>query len=1082
MKLTELKLTRLPGLEGSFTIRPAAGVNLVVGPNGSGKSSLARAFQRLLWPASGSARPSEVSARLEIDGAPLEVARLNDEPPVWTRDGRPCPPPRLPAGHLAACYRLGLLDLNRAGAGQDEEALAREILTRMAGGFDLPGLAERLFPVAVRAGGNERRELAAARAETRELQRQQRHLADRRDRLAELEDRVQTARRAQTRQAQYERLRRLRELQARQVADEAALAELPAALDRLRPEDPARLKQLLERRDQAAAQIARLEHALAAGEQEAARLAFPADLAADPLIDELEARLGDLRSRHEEAERLLREAGPEDGDDEVEAPLDADLYARFRQLHVQRDRTEAQLQFLRARLEANATVRRPSPVPGRILTVLGGALLATSLLGPPSYRPTLLSLGFVLLAAGLFLTGRATAASRSDDPGAEAQRAEAESQLQSIDAQLHELAVGHGLDLEEPNLLYTLKELGLAQERRAQAQQRRRQAETATKARDELLERFNDELVRLEVDRCADPAQATARVGALKDRRAALCALADAARRDRESLRAARGQAEQIEQDLQSLLRRLDLPGSTDPVSDLAALAQQQPRWQLLVRARDDRRAELLRLQTEAQSEPDLIEADRQEPWTAVELEQRAAQEAELAAGLDALMLEIGEIHGLVRAARAGTTLAAALERQETCRRELEARRQEARESALGRWLLEDVRSQNESQAQPEVWKAAAELFGRFTRNEWELLLRDAEPGERFAARAVDTGAVRSLGELSDGTRAQLLLAVRLGFVQTQEEGAHPPLFVDEALTASDPARFAAVAAALAELARSQRRQVFYLTADPADGSRFDAALAERGLPGTHRIDLARVRALAGAAEPRAVTELGLEPTPAPDGSDLTAYVARLAVPRLDPWQPPEAVHLAYLSRDVEPELRTLHRLVSAGADTVGRWRKARAALRAAGALDAAADTELAWRALVLEAFLDGWRLGRARPITREDLEDSGAVTGTMLPAVWDECLAQRRDGARLIAAARQRAVARFKTAQIDSLESYFEQEGLLAAGTPLDADRLVLHAVQVLADRMGEGRIEEVRYWIGRLLRAVAGRREESAEAGGSD
>lgn len=1082
MRLRELKLLRLPGIERPFAIRPGGGVNLVLGPNGSGKSSLARAFQRLLWPDAGSARPSEVHAALEIDGAAYTAQRQNDEAVVWMRDGAESPAPALPPAHLAACYRLGLLDLNRPAAGQDDEALGREILTRMAGGFDLTGLTEQLFPYSQRAGLKERGDLTRARGRTQEIQRRQWALARDRDRLGELEAEVEAAQLARTRQAQFERLRNIRRLRTELDAHEAGLAELPAALANLRPDDPDLLETLLERRRQSAAQIEALERTLAESRDRSGQIAFPDGVDADLLIGELDARLGDLRSRHEEAERLERELGAGSDPEENGGPeIDADLYQRFRRLHIERDRADAQVGYLRALHEANARKRPPSRLPGWLVTLSGILVLINATLGPTGLHPALAVVGGLLLVAGLLLVTRLFPFSRprQEDPEQELQAAEAG--LRSLDQELQQLAGEHGLELDAPELLYTLKELSLAQDRRAELQRRQADLRTARQARDEALGRINRDLERLGSGACIDPAGASARVGVLKDRRTELRTLAEGERRDRDALDTARRQAENSERDLQSLLQRLGLAQADDPSSGLAALTLQQPRWQSLYTDSETARAELRRLESEAQAEPDLIDAPSAAAWTDEQLAAQARKESERAALLDELNQEIGSIRGRVGAARAGTELTAALAEEEACRRNLEAARDGARETALGRWLLNEVREQNETQAQPAVWKAAVEHFRRFTRNEWELLIQESDAGGRFAARSVGPGTVHTLDQLSDGTRAQLLLAVRLGFLQEQESDARPPLFVDEALTASDPARFAAIAAALAELSGAQGRQVFYLTADPADVDRFGAVLAERGLPPAERIDLAEVRSLAAAADPSAVTRRSLDPVPSPAGLDLAAYVRRLAVPRIDPWRPASAAHLAYLTRDEGGELETLRGLLEAGADTVGRWQKARTDLETAGVALPGGNEELAWRALVLEAFLDGWRIGRARPLTREDLEDSGAVSERMLPNVWSECLNQECDGARLIAAVRDRAVARFGTRQIDELEIYLEGERLLASGETLPREQLVLHAIQFLGDRLGEGRTGEVRYWIGRLLGAVQPHGEESAEESGS-
>ena len=77
-------------------------------------------------------------------------------------------------------------------------------------------------------------------------------------------------------------------------------------------------------------------------------------------------------------------------------------------------------------------------------------------------------------------------------------------------------------------------------------------------------------------------------------------------------------------------------------------------------------------------------------------------------------------------------------------------------------------------------------------------------------------------------------------------EGAN----LDEALTASDPARFDAIAGSLGRLAAETGRQVFYLTSNPADVAAWQRLLADAGEKPAPVIDLAAVRELKAAAAP----------------------------------------------------------------------------------------------------------------------------------------------------------------------------------------------------------------------------------------
>src|SRR5690606_25685238 len=128
------------------------------------------------------------------------------------------------------------------------------------------------------------------------------------------------------------------------------------------------------------------------------------------------------------------------------------------------------------------------------------------------------------------------------------------------------------------------------------------------------------------------------------------------------------------------------------------------------------------------------------------------------------------------------------------------------------------------------------------------------------------------------GTRVQLLLAVRVAFVETQEQGARLPLVFDEVLANSDDDRAQAAIEAVMALARAGR-QVFYLTAQWDEVSRWQRALDGAGLD--HRfIDLAEVRRLAAAGR-RPLPAMGparLAP-PAPGGCTYQEYGQLLQVP-----------------------------------------------------------------------------------------------------------------------------------------------------------------------------------------------------------
>ena len=129
----------------------------------------------------------------------------------------------------------------------------------------------------------------------------------------------------------------------------------------------------------------------------------------------------------------------------------------------------------------------------------------------------------------------------------------------------------------------------------------------------------------------------------------------------------------------------------------------------------------------------------------------------------------------------------------------LEDKRDEALLAVATRTLLDDVERAFEAEHEPSVLRRARDVFAEVTAGAFALRLRG---DGTFIAHDVRQETARELAELSSGTRMQLLLAVRLAWIEAQEQGGETlPLFLDEALTTSDEKRFAVMAQSLERLA-----------------------------------------------------------------------------------------------------------------------------------------------------------------------------------------------------------------------------------------------------------------------------------------
>ena len=404
------------------------------------------------------------------------------------------------------------------------------------------------------------------------------------------------------------------------------------------------------------------------------------------------------------------------------------------------------------------------------------------------------------------------------------------------------------------------------------------------------------------------------------------------------------------------------------------------------------------------------------------------------------LQEEIQGIRAEVRLARTGHDLEELIANRSAALDTLREKRDEALLSHAGEFLIELVRNEHETTQAPRVLERARELFGRFTHHAYQLIV----PSDQEASfRAIDARTFESKrpDELSGGTRAQLLLAVRLAFAEDAEQGTPLPIFLDEALDPSDPVRFKAIVQSLGRMAADGDRQFIYLTADPADVTRIQTALNAEGCNAARVIELEEVRKWSAAVARS--DDLQIPPLPripGPGGRSAPEYGAVLGVPAFDPRRGFAAQHLFYLVWD---DLDLLHRMLERRIQHVGQWRMVSAAGSAVAEQLASASSiggQLASRVDLLDDFCRLWSEGRGRPVDRDALDASGAVTATFLERVVEVAAELAGDPKALIEAMRSRRDERlsgYRSQAADNLEAFLVEEGHIDRRPILDEDEL---------------------------------------------
>ena len=382
-----------------------------------------------------------------------------------------------------------------------------------------------------------------------------------------------------------------------------------------------------------------------------------------------------------------------------------------------------------------------------------------------------------------------------------------------------------------------------------------------------------------------------------------------------------------------------------------------------------------------------------------------------------ALIEERTEVNTRIKDAGQGHELERAASDLDNAETALAEKREEALRQEATIFLLNEIEDQYKSDHEPDLLRRAKERFEQVTAHEFSLELRD---GNRFAARDLKQGQLRTLEELSSGTRMQLLLALRLAWTEAQEQGGEPlPLFLDEALTTSDEDRFAVMANTLTRLAEAGERQIFYLSA-----RRHESALWRQATGAEPPVvDLAAVRFGTARLEAKDFQVETPPSLPSPAGHDAASYAALLGVAHFDPRLDPGGIHLFHLLRD---DLELLHRLMATWRiKTLGQLDSLLASNAAEGAIpDAAVRSRLKQRCEAARTWTGLWRQGRGRPVNRAVLEQATAITDNFIDGAAELADELQGDGAALIDALRQRRLSGFRKSKADEFEQWLADEG----------------------------------------------------------
>lgn len=430
------------------------------------------------------------------------------------------------------------------------------------------------------------------------------------------------------------------------------------------------------------------------------------------------------------------------------------------------------------------------------------------------------------------------------------------------------------------------------------------------------------------------------------------------------------------------------------------------------------------------------------------EVDEKISDNREKANQLEDISENITQIETRIENAKSKNDLENALKKLEQSLTELKKLYENNLSSLTGNLLVEQLKEETKKQNQTPVIRRANDLFTNITKGRYQLqaLEENGKPAFKALDKILNQG--QSLEKLSTGTRIQLLLSVRLAYIETQESTLKLPVLADELLANSDDVRAKEIIDALVEISK-EGRQVFYFTAQADEVAKWKTNLdqekdisykiseisGDKNETVTHESEKPQFKNF----------ELKQSKVPKPENMNHTEYGKLLSIPGFNMiTNKIEQIHVWYLLEDT----KLIYNCLATG---IKYWGQLKSFLESNGTLEGFDENviqKLKEKAELLEHFQELYKQGRNVRVDREILENSGAVSPNFIDAVNDKLNEVDKDPAKLIAALRNGEVSRFTKAKVNELENYFLEKGYLSEEEPLEKQDIIVQ-IQALISRM---------------------------------
>lgn len=387
---------------------------------------------------------------------------------------------------------------------------------------------------------------------------------------------------------------------------------------------------------------------------------------------------------------------------------------------------------------------------------------------------------------------------------------------------------------------------------------------------------------------------------------------------------------------------------------------------------------------------------------------------------LEAINREIAKIETLIQDKKKGHELEDVLSEKGKALDNLEQLYQENLQFITGSIIVDQLKTITRNQNRPAVFSRANEILNKITNGRYELKLEEKEDPAFIAYDTVLKSGL-NLSQISTGTRVQLLLAVRLAFVESQETTVKLPLLADELLANSDDERAKAIIDALIEISRDGR-QVFYFTAQADEVGKWLHFLKQ-----AKDIDYQIISLGDGANSfyPQADAELVtlVHKAPSPNGKSYEEYGKEMNVQPFNILiQSCSELSIWYLISDVNVLYECLKRNIK----QFGQLESYYSNNGKIPGLDEPLWNNISSKIKLLERYLELYRKGRPKFIDREVLINSGAISDSFIDVVTHKLETLNGNPKKLIQALKRSEISGFRNNKISELEEYLYGSGYL--------------------------------------------------------